>query len=72
MSIMENNKYVVSIDENMNLLIWEGQHYVFPGQCVHVLFNSFSRQSSHVAGGQRPYPVEIRQIKAALKVYGPD
>lgn len=66
---------VAKVNENMYLLTREGKVSSVRGSQplrVRVLFNSFSRQSSHVAGRQRPYPAEIRQIKAALKVYGPD
>lgn len=62
------------VNGSMHLLMWERQYLLSPGQrpCVSPCSRTTLRQSSHAAGRQRPYPAEIRQIKAALKVYGPD
>lgn len=53
----------------------EGKQIVSPGQSRRSsAFSSagFLVKAAMQSAGQQPYPAEIRQVKAALKVYGPD
>lgn len=61
------------LDEDVDLE--EGKQIVSPGQSRRSsAFSSagFQVKAAVPSAGQQPYPAEIRQIKAALKVYGPD
>lgn len=53
----------------------EGKQIVSPGQSRRSsAFSSagFLVKAAMQSAGQQPNPAEIRQVKAALKVYGPD